>query len=385
MALDATKDSTATFDTATVKDATKEKAPKSRVRGGGARRAILMLAVLAGVAYAGVTAKDYWANGRFMETTDDAYVTADFAILSPEVSGHVSAVEVEENQPVRAGDVLFRLEDGDYRNALSLAQNQAAIHEKTLARIRAQIDAAQAAVAQAKAASHAAEAAHRNAQSTVERARSLRASNVGSQAKLDDAEAALEATTAQVEQARAAIAAAEANVAVLEAQLAEQQIAGESLALNVAQAQRNLDRTVLRAPYDGVVANVAVELGDLVGPSSRLAAVIPTDALYIEANFKENQLADIRPGAAVTLTFDMLADQEFEGHVLSIAPATGAVFSLLPADNATGNFTKVVQRVPVRISIPEEALADGRLRAGLSAEVSVDTRTGQGRAEHSGS
>ncbi|MDV7143427.1 HlyD family secretion protein [Tropicimonas sp. TH_r6] len=341
-----------------------------------AKRAIALLALLAGLGYGGKLAHEYWTDGRFFETTDDAYVTADFATLSPEVSGHISAVPVRENQFVRAGDVLFRIEDGDYQIALSQAQNQVAIHDQTLTRITAQIDAARASVAQAEASLHAAEATLRNARSNVERARSLRSSNVTSQAKLDDAETSLEAALAGIEQSHATIAAAEANVAVLQAQHTEQSIAREGLELSVAQAKRNLNRTVLLAPYDGVVANVAVETGDLVGSTSTLAAVVPTDALYVEANFKETQLAHMAPGASVHLKLDMLPDLEFEGHVVSLAPGTGAVFSLLPTDNATGNFTKVVQRVPVRISIPEEALADGRLRAGLSAEVSVDTRTG---------
>lgn len=135
---------------------------------------------------------------------------------------------------------------------------------------------------------------------------------------------------------------------------------------------------MLRAPADGTVANLAIEQGDLVQPGARLAALVPEDRLYIEANYKETQMPGVAPGATVHVTFDALPDLEFEGRVASAAPATGSVFSLLPADNATGNFTKVVQRVPVRIELPEEALATGQLRAGLSAVVAVDRRTAPG-------
>jgi membrane fusion protein (multidrug efflux system) len=148
----------------------------------------------------------------------------------------------------------------------------------------------------------------------------------------------------------------------------------KELALAVDQAGRNLDLTVLRAPSDGTIANMTLEVGDLVAPGARLAALVPQDSLYIQANFKETQTGKIAIGAPVGITFDALPDKVFEGRVLSLAPATGSVFSLLPPDNATGNFTKIVQRVPVRISIPAAALDSGHLRAGLSAVVEVDRR-----------
>ncbi len=214
-----------------------------------------------------------------------------------------------------------------------------------------------------------------NARRTEERTRNLVGSNVASQVALDDATAALDTAEADLAGADAQIASAQANVAVLEAQRAETASETRGLQLAVDQAERDLQLTLLRAPFEGVVTNLSAELGDLVAPGARLAAIVPPDALYIEANYKETQLGEIALGAPVRIAFDALPGSEFAGTVTSIAPATGSMFSLLPAENATGNFTKVVQRVPVRIDLPQEALDTGAMRAGLSAVVEIDSRS----------
>ena len=175
--------------------------------------------------------------------------------------------------------------------------------------------------------------------------------------------------------ADAQIAAAEANIAVLQGQRAEAEGQLKTLGLAKDKAERDLSFTVLKAPYDGIVGNLSVQVGDLVSPGARLAALVPTDKLYIDANFKETQLRKLVPGETVKIKVDALGEDAITGTVESISPASGSVFSLLPAENATGNFTKVVQRVPVRIAIPAEALATGKLRAGLSVVVEADTRT----------
>ncbi|WP_226898614.1 HlyD family secretion protein [Mangrovicoccus algicola] len=340
------------------------------------RRAGFGLLLLAALGFGLHEGHLWWTQGRFMETTDDAYLQADISEISPEVTGTITEVAVTDNQRVAAGDVLFRIDDGDYRNALEQAQAERATQTQTLARIAAQTEAARAEVAQAEATLRSARAALTNARSTADRIRNLNSSSFASKASLDDATAALEEAEAQEANARAAIRSAEANVAVLKAQHAEAEAQTRSLDLAVDRAARDLDRTVLRAPYDGVVANIAGKMGELVSPGTLLAAVVPSGALYVEANFKETQLHELHPGAAVRLSFDMLPDLEIDGRVDSLAPATGALFSLLPPENATGNFTKVVQRVPVRIALPPAAQSDPRLRAGLSTTVSVDTRTG---------
>ena len=300
---------------------------------------------------------------------------ADITLISSRVQGYVSELPVAENAHVRAGDVLVRLDDGDYRIALDTAKSRVATADRTLARIDAQIEAARAAVLQAKADLDAAEATLKNARATLDRVTGLAERDFAAQAQVDSATEAFDTATANVQKAKAAIASATAQVDVLTAQRAEAEGNRRELDLAVAQAQRDLDMTVLRAPVDGTIANLGLEIGDLVSPGARLAALVPDDGLYVEANFKETQMPGVAPGATVAVTLDALPGETFEGRVVSAAPATGSVFSLLPAENATGNFTKVVQRVPVRIALPPEALATGELRAGLSAVVAVDSRT----------
>ncbi|MCA0998686.1 HlyD family secretion protein [Alloyangia pacifica] len=329
---------------------------------------IALIALLAG----GYEGYGWWTEGRFMVETDDAYVQADLSLVSSKLQGYVEEIPVQANQHVSKGDVLVRIEDGDYRIALEQAQAQLPTLERTLARIDAQTAAAQASVTQAEAELSAAEAALRTAQTAQVRAQGLAERKVTSQADLDDANEALETAKANKAAAEAAIKGAEAQVEVLKAERAETESSRREMELDIAQAQRDLDHTVLRAPFDGTVANIAIEEGELVSIGARLAAVVPDHGLYVEANYKETQLAHIQPGETAKVSIDALEGHEIEGRVVSVAPATGSVFSLLPADNATGNFTKIVQRVPVRIELPEDTPG---LRAGLSVVVEIDQRT----------
>ena len=358
-------------DTAPVADAPAKK-------GRSPRRFILPILLLAAIAGGGWYGYNYWIDGRFMIKTDDAYLQADMSDVSPKVQGYVDDILVHENQTVKAGDVLFRLDNGDYRIAIDSARAKLDTQTQTLARIQAQIDAAGSAVAQAEAGRKASAAVAHNAELAYDRVNRLRATKVSSQAQVDDAQAALEQANASVAGADAQIASAKANVEVLKAQYAEAASQTASLQLALDQAQRNFTFTELKAPFDGVVGNIAVHQGDLVSPGQKLAAVVPLHALYIEANYKETQLAGIEPGATARIAVDALPDQEIEGTVTSIAPASGSVFSLLPPENATGNFTKVVQRIPVRIDLPEDVLATGKLRAGMSVVIDIDRRTAPG-------
>ncbi|RWP40676.1 MAG: HlyD family secretion protein [Mesorhizobium sp.] len=318
---------------------------------------------------------DYWTDGRFMISTDDAYVQADMAFISPKISGYVDQVKVTENQQVKAGDPLLVVDNGDYKIAVAQAEAQIATLSKTLDRIDAQTEAARASLEQAQAQKTADEAAAANAARVQARAAQLLKTHVGTQAQLDDAQTAVEQANAALVGADAQIAAAEANIGVLQAQRAETASTLASLQLARDKAARDLSFTVLRAPYDGVVGNRSVEQGDLISPGQKLAVIVPMDKLYIVANFKETQLARLVPGEKVRISVDAIDGQDFEGTVSSLAPASGAVFSLLPPENATGNFTKVVQRVPVRIDVPADVLKTGKLRAGLSVVVAVDSRT----------
>lgn len=340
--------------------------------GNGRKKRILAVIGAAVLLSGGYVGYDWWTVGRFMIETDDAYVQADLSVISSKLQGYVAEIPVKANQHVSKGDVLVRIEAGDYRIALAQAQAKLPTLERTLARIDAQVIAAEAGVKQAEASLSAAEAALRTARTNQARAEGLTERKVTSQAELDNANEALATAEANKEAALAAILGAKADVTVLKAQRAEEDSSRHALQLDIDQAQRDLDHTVLRAPFDGTVANIAIEAGELVSVGARLAAVVPDHGLYVEANFKETQLEGIVPGEHVRISIDALEGQSIEGRVLSMAPATGSVFSLLPADNATGNFTKIVQRVPVRIALPDDTPG---LRAGLSVVVEIDSRT----------
>lgn len=349
-------------------------------RKGLARRLVLSAIVLAALGGGAWYGHQWWIDGRFMISTDDAYIEGDITNIAPKVTGYVAEVNVAANQHVKAGDTLVTLDNGDYRIAAEQAEAEIATQKLTLARYDAQIAAARSAVAQAEAQKTALEATVRGAEIALRRQQDLAARKAGVRAELDNAQVAYDQARANLAGADSAIAAAKANIAVVTAQRAEAESQIHSLQLQKAKAERDLSFTILKAPFDGVVGNLAVQTGDLVSPGQRLAALVPIENLYIEANFKETQVADIKPGAKVKIQVDALANHDLEGTVESISPASGSVFSLLPPENATGNFTKVIQRLPVRIALPKDALESGRLRAGLSVVVAVDSRTGDGGA-----
>ncbi len=340
-------------------------------------RPILIVAaaavVLAGGGWFGY---DWWTTGRFIVSTDDAYVGADTSTVTSKITGYVRSVPAPDNAHVRAGDPLVVLDDADYRIALSAAEAQIATARATVARIGEQIVAGQAAVASAEAQLASAGAAADNAAAQFDRVNALEGRGFATTAALDTARTARDQATQAVAAANAALAAARANVAVVTAQKTEAERALDQYKLARDQAQLNLDHTVIRAPFDGVVGNGAAEPGEFVQPGQRLLALVPTDAVYVDANFKETQLAELKPGQSVAVTVDAYPGLRIEGTVASIAPASGSEFSLLPPDNATGNFTKIVQRVAVRVRLPADVAEQGLIRPGMSVVAAVDTRTG---------
>jgi membrane fusion protein (multidrug efflux system) len=344
-------------------------------KSGGRRRVVFGVIALIVLGAGGWYGYNYWTTGRFIVSTDDAYIGGDIAGISPKISGYVAKVDVVANQHVKAGQPLVTLDDGDYTIARDQAQAAIDTQKLTLQRMDAQITGGKAGIMQAAAQKTSALAGQHNAQLVQKRASSLTAKAVGTQSDLDAANAALDQANAAVSTADAAIASANANVAVLEGQRAEAASALKTDQLALDKANRDLSFALLRAPYDGVVGNFAVQVGDYVSPGVKLMAVVPSRQLYIDANFKETQLAQLVPGEKVTIHVDADDAGPITGTIQSLAPASGSVFSLLPAENATGNFTKVVQRVPVRIALPQDALDSGKLRAGLSVVVEADTRT----------
>ncbi|MBD8662069.1 HlyD family secretion protein [Rhizobium sp. CFBP 8752] len=341
----------------------------------GKRGLILPIIVLALLAGGGWYGYQWWTTGRFMVSTDDAYLEGDIATISPKVTAFVSKVNVAANQQVKAGDVLATLDNGDYQNALDQANAAIETGKLSLTRIDAQVEGAQATLAQAQASKVALQAAVRGAEITLKRQTELAAKSVGTTADLDSATIALDQAKANLVGGDASIKSAEANITILEAQRKEAEGQVRTLELQRDKAARDLSFTVLKAPYDGIVGNRSVQEGDLVSPGQRLMALVPTRQLYIDANFKETQIQHLEIGSKVEVHVDAYSEEPIIGTVESLAPASGSVFSLLPPENATGNFTKIIQRVPVRIALPQDALDSGRLRAGLSVVVDVDIRT----------
>ncbi len=330
-------------------------------------------AVLA-LAAAGWFGYDYMTVGRYLVSTDDAYVRADSTTLAAKVSGYVASIDVRDNSLVRAGDVIARIDDGDYRIAVDAARDKVRTQRAAIDRIGRQIPVQQAAVEQAKAQFASAEAAATRTQSEFERQQALAGKEFASRQTLEQALANRDQSAAAVQGAKAGVAAAEANVEVLQAQQREAARTLDELKTALARAERDLGFTVIRAPIDGVIGNRAIQVGDYLQPGQRLAALVPLKDVYIDANFKETQLAHIRPGQRVSIAVDALPEHNITGTVVSVSPASGSVFSLLPPDNATGNFTKIVQRLAVRIRLPEAVTDKRLLRPGMSVVVSVNTK-----------
>ncbi|WCM49189.1 HlyD family secretion protein [Pseudomonas sp. WJP1] len=303
-------------------------------------------------------------------STDNAYVRGDVTSLAVKVAGYVTALEVGDNQTVRAGDVLFRIDDRDYRAKLAQAVANVSAAQARLSHVDAQIQLQRALIRQAEAQRRSASADMSLATKTHERSRKLIVSNAVSQALVDETGTAQSRAAASVSAAAATVEAQQQNIAVFVAQR-EAAVAAVTQAEAARELARiDLEHTVVRAPVDGVVGNRQIRLGRFVTPGVSLLDIVPVNDVWVVANFKETQLEHIRPGQRVRITVDGYPDAALDGVVDSFAPGSGAAFSLLPPDNATGNFVRVVQRVPVKIRLADNPLP-GRIVPGLSARVEV--------------
>jgi len=341
------------------------------------KKRFIFIGFLAALAIAGISYGVYYTLvGRFFVSTDDAYVRANNTMLGARVAGHIAAILPRDNALVHAGDVIFRIDDGDYRIAVDAARTKIATQQATIDRIGRQIAAQEAAVEQAQANLASAEAGLKRAGLDYERQQSLSTKGFASHATFEQSEAARDQGVAGVKAAQAAYDAARTNVDVTRAQQAEAEAQLAELKTTLAKAERDLDFTAVRTPVDGTFSNRLVNAGDFVAVGQRLGNVVPLDDVFIDANFKETQLKRIRPGQPVTIKVDAYGFRKFKGTVDSLSPAAGSVFTLLPPDNATGNFTKIVQRVPVRIRVPKDVARQNLLRAGMSVYATVDTNKG---------
>ncbi len=352
-------------------------APKAPKRKKLVLMSIGALVALAAVAYS----VNYLLVGRFFISTDDAYVRANSTTLGARVSGHIAAILPGDNTLVRTGDVIFRIDDGDYKIAVDAARTKIATQQATIERIGRQVAAQVSAVEQAQANLVSAQAGQKRADLDYDRQQTLSNKGYASRATFEQSEAGRDQGLAGVNAAQAAINAARDNVEVTKAQQAEAQAQLAELQTSLAKAERDLDFTLVRAPVDGTFSNRLVNTGDFITTGQRLGNVVPLDDVFIDANYKETQLKRIRPGQPVTISVDAYGHRKFEGVVDSIAPAAGSVFTLLPPDNATGNFTKIVQRLPVRIRVPRDVARENLLRAGMSVYATVDTTKGAADAD----
>ena len=343
-------------------------APSRRKR--ALRLGLLAVAVISALGYAG----HWWLTGRFIEDTDDAYVGADVTVISAKVPGYISEVAVQDNQYVKAGELLARIDVRDYQAALAKADGAVAAEQATLVNLDATEQLQQAMINQAKAQLDATDAETQRSGDDHTRYQNLVRTQAVSVESAQRVDATWKTARADHARAEAGLLAARRQLDVIESQRGQTRAAMQQALAERDQAQLNIGYTELRAPVDGYVGNRRARLGAYAAAGSQLISVVPAQGLWIDANFKEDQLAHMQVGQDVSVRADILPGREFHGHIESLAPATGAQFSVLPAENATGNFTKIVQRVPVRIRLDGADAAFGTLRPGLSVVARIDTQ-----------
>jgi membrane fusion protein (multidrug efflux system) len=350
-------------------------AAAARLRLAPKHLALIGLALAVALGGAGYGHK-WWTVGRFVESTDDAYAGGNVTTVSPHVAGFVAEILVADNQNVRAGQLLVRIDGRDFQAALDRAQAVSDERQAALAGLEAKYALQQTMISQAEA-ELAAKAARANfAGEDAIRYRALAISSYGTRQNAERASATDEEAKAAIKSSGAGLTAARQQLTVLDADIAAARAGVAQAKADLETARLNLGYTEIRAPVDGYIGNRAAQIGAYVASGAHLLSVIPAHGLWVDANFKEDQLAQMRPGQPATIVADVRPGKIFHGHVQSLAPATGATFSVIPPENATGNFTKIVQRVPVRIALDNSDARLGELRPGLSTTVSVDTRPG---------
>jgi membrane fusion protein (multidrug efflux system) len=340
------------------------------------KRLLIGAAALVFLAAAAAYGIYYWTMARFLVSTDDAYVEAHSVLISPKVTGYISEVPVDDNQAVKAEQVIARIDPRDYQTALDQAHANVAAAQASIGTLNQQIAQQKLVVEQDRQQVASDQAALVYSQQDFQRYTQLAKDGYGTVQRAQQAQADIREKDAALQHDTAVVAAAAKQIGVFEAQVAQ---ASATLAQQQAmehQAELNLSYTTITAPVDGTVAVRTLRVGEYVQAGTQLMAVVPLQAIYITANYKETQLTDVRPGQPVAITIDTFSSAKVHGHVESLAPASGQEFALLPPDNATGNFTKIVQRIPVKIVVDKNDPLAGKLRPGMSVEPTIDTKPG---------
>ncbi|MET3337256.1 MULTISPECIES: HlyD family secretion protein [Bradyrhizobium] len=344
------------------------------------RFAIPLFAVIVALGFVALATLrfDEWVGNAAIQTTNDAYVRAELTRLSSRVSGEVLTVAVTDFQRVKAGDLLIQIDPADYEAQVAQSEASVAAAQATLDNLANQVELQYATIAQAQAARLSAEALEVEARQEQERQQSLSQTEAGTRQRLEQAVAAYAKAQADVRASRAVIAAQQHQLEVLQGTRKQRAADVAAAKATLAGAKLKLGYTRISAPFDGVVGERQVQPGDYVNIGTNLINVVPLPKVYVIANYKETQLTHVAPGQPVEITVDSFPRETLRGTVERIAPATGAQVALLPPDNATGNFTKVVQRIPVRIQLDDNQPLLARLVPGMSVVTRIDTKAANG-------
>ncbi|WP_407296556.1 HlyD family secretion protein [Stutzerimonas zhaodongensis] len=316
----------------------------------------------------------WYQVGRFYEHTDNAYVQGDITRISTQLPARIEQIHVQDNQHVKPGDLLVTLESSDFRLAQEQARANLAIREAELAQARSRLAQQSSTIAASQASVGAAQANLERTQMDLSRVEALRKPGFISDERVTTLSADAKVARSQQQKAQADLAAQQQQVEALEADIRRLQAQIASAQAEIEQAELNLSRTQIRSPISGIIGQRSARGGQYVSVGAYLMSVVPDEAIWLQANFKETQIGRMQEGQRAELTFDSYPDRPIEGRVESLFPASGAQFSLLPPDNATGNFTKVVQRIPVKVTFDADNPLKGRIRPGMSVDVKVDLR-----------
>ncbi|MCA1451769.1 HlyD family secretion protein [Bradyrhizobium sp. BRP22] len=340
---------------------------------------VLVVTAISGAAYVGWR---YWTTWRFEVSTDDAYVQADVVGIAPQVSGDISQLFITDNQAVKAGQVMAIIDQRTYKAAVEQAKADVEQARAVVASTAAQIAQQKAVINEAEATINVDKAAETYAEQNNARYGTLANEGYGSVQNAQQAASAIASAKATIAKDQAALDAAQKQATTLAAQLEQAKASVVHNEAVLKQAEINLGYTTITAPVDGVIGARSIRLGEYVQPGTELLAIVPLAQAYVVANFKETQLADVRPGQPVRLSVDTFPGVTVRAFVNSLAPASGQEFALLPPDNATGNFTKIVQRIPVKITLDHTDPLAGLLRPGMSVVSTINTKGSRGDRAH---